>query len=210
MKPESLFQNYEILVDRADRVFKEVEKDYSSLIKCKRFCSDCCYAVFGLFIIEAAFIKRHFDAIDQKDIYEAILRCDQAELAIKRMEVKLKNYQDDPEMQAMVYATERIRCPLLNDKNECVIYPFRPITCRIYGIPTRIQGRARVCKKSGFRDGETYPVFNLDAMYRELFMLSKGFLEDYPDADPDKASYLISIPKVLTTPTELLIKEYFV
>lgn len=209
MKLDSIIQDYEALVDRADKVFKEVEKEYSSLIQCKKSCSDCCYAVFGLFLIEAVFVKHQFDGIDEKEIYDSVMRCDEAELAIKRMEVKLMNYEDDPDMQTLIYATERIRCPLLNDHNECVIYPYRPITCRVYGIPTKIQGRARVCQKSGFKSGTKYPVFDLDVVYRELFMLSKELLENYPEADPEKASYLISIPKVLTTPTELLIKEYF-
>jgi Fe-S-cluster containining protein len=209
MKLDSLFQNYELMVDRVDAVFHRMEKDYSSLIKCQKFCSDCCYAVFGLFIIEAVYIKMRFDRIDQRDIYESILRCDETERAIRRLEVKLMNYEDDPEMQSLVYATERVRCPLLSDEDKCVIYPYRPITCRVYGIPTKIRGRARVCGKSGFKSGNRYPVFDLDAIYGELFILSKELLEMIPEGDPEKAPYLVSISKVLTTPTELLIKECF-
>jgi len=53
------------------------------------------------------------------------------------------------------------------------------------------------------------PVFDLDAIYGELFILSKELLEMIPEGDPEKAPYLVSISKVLTTPTELLIKECF-
>ena len=30
---------------------------------------------------------------------------------------------------------QRVRCPLLTEKEECVLYEKRPIICRIYGVP---------------------------------------------------------------------------
>ena len=172
MRFESLFQNYELIVDRADRAFQSMEKEFGELIKCRKSCSDCCYAVFGLFLIEAVYIKSKFDLIDPKEIQGAVLRCSETERSIKRLEMKLRKFEYDPVMQSMVYATERIRCPLLDDNNSCVIYPHRPITCRVYGIPTKIQGKARACVKSGFKSGDMYPVFDLDRVYKELFILS--------------------------------------
>ena len=80
-------------------------------------------------------------------------------------------------MRGYSLAKARIRCPLLNDNNECILYPYRPITCRVYGIPTMIQGVPRVCGKAGFKKEQSYPTFNLDGVHRELFELSKELLE---------------------------------
>ena len=101
---------------------------------------------------------------------------------------------------------ERVRCPLLEDE-ACRLYDHRPITCRVYGIPTVIQGKARVCSRAGFRGGKTYPAFNLDAVQRELYALSRELLVRSGEPDAEKAALLISVSKALQTPIEEMIAE---
>jgi hypothetical protein len=112
-------------------------------------------------------------------------------------------------MHTYTLARERIRCPLLDDQDECILYHRRPITCRVYGIPTKIQGKVRVCGKAGFKEGETYPVFDLDGAYQDLFVLSKELLDEAGIDNADKASLLISMSKAIRTPLDDLIKEDF-
>ncbi|MDY7036122.1 MAG: hypothetical protein SV375_08190, partial [Thermodesulfobacteriota bacterium] len=173
MKHTQLFHSYEFLVDRADAAFRKMEKEHGACIKCERHCSDCCHAVFGLFLIEAAYLKRKFDLLDSKKCQEALLRCNNMDRGLKRLGVKLQTHEDDPQMQAYIMAKERIRCPLLDDEQDCILYPFRPITCRVYGIPTKIHGKAHVCGKAGFKKKEHYPAFDLDGVYKNLFTLSE-------------------------------------
>jgi Fe-S-cluster containining protein len=209
MKPTQLFRSYELLVDKADEAFRRMEKEYGTCIRCQPHCSDCCHAVFGLFIIEVAFLKQHFDQLDGEEAREALLRCDDMERALKRLEIRLQKHEDDPQMQAYVMAQERIRCPLLNENQDCILYPYRPITCRVYGIPTKIHGKARVCGKAEFKKGESYPTFDLDGVYRDLFHLSKELLDSGKKGDPEKASLLISVSKAINTPLEVIIDEIF-
>ena len=209
MKPNQLIHSYEFLADEADSAFHRMEKEHGTCIKCERYCSDCCHAVFGLFIIEAAYLKQHFDQLDHKEIKEALLRCNDTDRALKRLEIKLQTNEGDAQMQAYILARERIRCPLLDDKEECILYPYRPITCRVYGIPTKIHGKARVCGKAGFNKSESYPVFDLDGVYSDLFKLSKELLESEETGDPEKASLLISVSKAISTTFEDIINEIF-
>ena len=209
MKTAPLFRNYELLVDKADAAFQEMGKKYGEVIRCERHCSDCCHAVFGLFLIEAVYLKEYFDRLETEKRREVLFRCNDTERALKRVEKKLQNYQDDPRMQALVMAQERIRCPLLNENDDCILYPHRPITCRVYGIPTKIHGKARVCGKTGFKAGESYPIFDLDGVYKNLFVLSKELLITADKGDPDKAEFLISVPRALSTPLDDLINETF-
>ena len=209
MKTTQLFHSYEFLVDRADKAFKEMEKEHGACIKCERHCSDCCHAVFGLFAIEAAYLKQHFDLLDSKECREALQRCNDVDRDLKRLEIKLQTHEDDPQMQASLIAKERIRCPLLDDNLECILYPHRPITCRVYGIPAKIQGKAHVCGQAAFKKGGYYPSFDLDGAYRDLFNLSKEFLKIAGNKDCNKASLLISVSKVISTPLDDLIHETF-
>ncbi len=73
--------------------------------------------------------------------------------------------------------TERIRCPLLNKDNQCDLYASRPVTCRLYGIPTAIGGRGHTCGLSAFNTGESYPTVNLEQVHAKLHELSCEILE---------------------------------
>jgi Fe-S-cluster containining protein len=207
MKLSQLFRSYELLVDKADQAFREMEQKYGESVRCERHCSDCCHAVFGLFLIEAAYLKENFDQLGKEKIKTALWRCNEADLALKRLEKRLISYKDDPDMQVYTMARERIRCPLLDDNLDCILHPFRPITCRVYGIPTKIQGEARVCGRSGFKKGVAYPAFDLDGVYRDLYELSKELLKQSGISDLDKAALLISVSKTISTPFEILINE---
>ncbi|MFC1892023.1 YkgJ family cysteine cluster protein [Thermodesulfobacteriota bacterium] len=208
MKQSQLFQDYEFLSDEADTAFSKVENEFGSCVTCKQHCSDCCNAVFGLFLIEAAYIKQHFDKLDTNIKKQALLRSDKSDMEIRQLENKLKTFENDPKMRDYTLAKERIRCPLLDDEQNCILYSFRPITCRVYGIPTAIQGKGRVCGKAQFEKGKQYPTFDLDGAYKRLYTLSKELLSDITDDDnPDKASLLISVSMAIKSPLENIIKE---
>jgi Fe-S-cluster containining protein len=197
---------YELLVGRADAAFQEMVKEHGTRVPCERRCSDCCHAVFGLFLFEAAYLKDHFDQLREEEKEAALQRCSKAESDLRELETKLQAHDGDPNAQAQVMATSRVRCPLLNDEEECTVYSRRPITCRVYGIPTQIHGRSRVCGKADFKEGESYPIFDLDKVYYDLFMLSRELLNGVEGGDPEKASLLISVPKAIRTPLDELIK----
>lgn len=207
MNLPQLFRSYELLVDKADQAFLEMDQKYGECVRCERHCADCCHAVFGLFLIEAAYLKENFDQLGKEKIKQTLWRCNKADLALKRLEKRLLSYRDDPDMQVYAMARERIRCPLLDDNLDCVLHPFRPITCRVYGIPTKIQGEARVCGRSGFKKGVAYPAFDLDGVYRDLYELSRELLKQSGITDLEKASLLVSVSKTISTPFEILINE---
>jgi Fe-S-cluster containining protein len=206
-KTNDLFRSYELLVDRAEAAFQEMQKEHGSSMKCEPHCSDCCHAVFGLFLIEAGYLKEQFDKLTEEEKRAALLRCERAEKSLGRLQNMLQAHEGDPQMQAYVMSRERIPCPLLSERQECILYPHRPITCRVYGIPTKIQGKARVCWKAGFKEGERYPVFDLDSVYRELFFLSAELLKSAGKDDSERASLLISVSKAITTSLDDLLHQ---
>jgi Fe-S-cluster containining protein len=206
-KTNDIFQSYELLVDKAEAAFKEMKEEHGACIKCEPHCSDCCHAVFGLFLIEAAYLKEQFDKLTDEEKRAALLRCERAEKSLERLQNMLRAHEGDPQMQAYVMSRERIPCPLLNEDQDCILYPHRPITCRVYGIPTKIQGKARVCWKAGFKKDERYPVFDLDGVYRELFFLSTELLKRTGKDDSEGASLLISVSKAITTSQDDLLHQ---
>jgi len=202
-----LFEPYEILASKADDAFQQVKEAFPECVRCEPRCADCCHAVFGLFLIEAAFLKRDFDQLGEEERKGALKRCEEADKGLESLEEMLRTFKDDPQMISYSLARTRIRCPLLNEQNECVLYPYRPITCRIYGVPTRVRGATHVCGKAGFEKGKEYPVFDLDDVHRELHELSRELLKGAGATDLTKATLLWSVSKVIRTPFEDLIAE---
>ncbi len=202
-----LFEPYDTLISQADEAFNRMTRDFPECVRCELHCSDCCHAVFGLFPVEAVFLKHDFDRLDATEKEVALQRSLEADREVKVLERTLKEFEDEPEMAAYTMARTRIRCPLLNDQDECMLYAYRPVTCRVYGIPTMVQGTPRVCGKSGFQKGVEYPIFNLDGMHRELFRLSEELVARLDENASEKASLLFSVSKVLQTPLETLIRE---
>lgn len=200
-----LFAAYEKLAARADRAFDEVREKHAECVKCAEGCSDCCHAVFGLFPIEALYINHHFGTLDGINKEEACALADAAERDLVRMQKQLEQCGDDRAAMNQVMAQARIRCPLLTGENKCLVYQHRPVTCRVYGIPTRIGGQARVCWKAGFEQGKTYPAFDLDGVYRELYRLSGEALQLTGKVDPERAGLLFSVSRAIkATPEELV------
>jgi Fe-S-cluster containining protein len=202
---DSRFRAYEQLTARADAAFEQVALDYPDAVKCRRGCDDCCHAVFGLFLVEAAYLQTFFAGLPSDVKSETVLRCGQADHELARLQQSMQEGAGNEAGNAL--ASGRVRCPLLSSEKDCVLYAQRPVTCRIYGVPTRVQGKGRVCRLSGFEAGVTYPVFDLDAVFRDLFDFSRELVELEGGQDPERAGLLISVSKALTTPLDALIHE---
>ncbi len=207
MIPDTLFRGYEALVAGADQAFRMMQDHHPSGVSCAPRCSDCCHAVFGLFLLEAVFLRYHFEKLDRKTRRQASLRADKAEKEMGR----IINEAQKGGVEQGSYSLEKahVRCPLLDEAHECILYPYRPITCRVYGIPTAIQGKAHVCWKAKFEEEKSYPAFNFDEVNKELYHLSGELLQGMGGSDPSKATFLVSVSKAITTQTPDLIGEIF-
>jgi Fe-S-cluster containining protein len=170
------YQQYEELVSQLDQVFNQMKEQYSECVTCHVGCSDCCYALFDLTLIEAMYIHdKFFDLVDnqhQKQILEKAEQVDRRIHVIKKNAFKaVQNGRDQNEIM-MDISREKIGCPLLNDDNQCILYDHRPITCRVYGLPTAIGDNSHTCGKTNFEKGVTYPTIKIDQVHDRLIKLS--------------------------------------
>jgi Fe-S-cluster containining protein len=96
-------------------------------------------------------------------------------------------------------AAQRIRCPLLDNDDKCELYRSRPITCRLYGIPTVIGGQAHTCGLSGFEEGKPYPTVKLDAIQNKLYQISFELAQEIKSRYPKLAEVLVPLSMALLT-----------
>ena len=200
---EKMFTQYEVLAEAADRVFEKVSLEFSKEMKCKKGCSDCCHALFDVSLVEALYLNhyfnRRFTGEDKAVLVEKANRSDRIIYKIKRDARKRLEKGHTEEDLLVSLAAERVRCPLLSSQNQCDLYENRPITCRLYGVPTEIGGLTHSCGLSGFIKGKSYPTVHMEKMNQQLFALAAIFVREISSKFQELTGLVMPVSAALLT-----------
>ncbi|MBT3176755.1 MAG: YkgJ family cysteine cluster protein [Desulfobacula sp.] len=197
------FVKYEALVQMVDAVFDRVKKEFPKEVFCREKCSDCCYAIFDLTLIEALYLKdkflKNFTGKAKSDLIEVADKTDRVLTKMKRNAYKeIKKGSNELEIVGKM-SQERVRCPLLGEDNLCVMYENRPITCRVYGIPTSTAGVSHICGRTNFIQGQPYPTLNMDKIYTQLQLFSAQLVKDIKSSNIKMHEMLIPVSMAVVT-----------
>lgn len=197
------FERYEAIVSDVDAVFKKFEADMPDLVRCGKGCSDCCYALFDITLAESIYINHKFNekfsGAERSVIME---RADKADRQIHKLKRKVYKATQEgrPASEILLeVAKARVRCPMLGDDDLCSIYENRPITCRLYGVPTSIGGQAHTCNKAGFKGGEKYPTVNMDIIIDKLIAIGRDLQKKIGSRYSDLGDMLLPLSMSLVT-----------
>jgi Fe-S-cluster containining protein len=168
--------NYELLCAEADALFEQVRRLHPDCVTCTLGCSDCCHAMFDLSLVEALYLNQKFHQTlgfgpRHSAIIDAAGDADRLAARAKR-DLYADSKDGNPRQTLENAARTRIRCPLLDADDRCLLYAYRPVTCRLYGVPAAIAGEAHVCGKSAFSKGQPYPTVALEKMQDRLAAMS--------------------------------------
>lgn len=174
----AIFAKYEKLLAEADALFTRVRAMHPDCVTCSQGCSDCCHALFDLSLVEAMYINAKFAqgfdfGAERSAVLQRASDADRDAYRIKKRIYRESEAGRDAEELLAEAAHERIRCPLLGDNGSCELYDCRPVTCRLYGVPTAINGKAHTCGKTAFQKGQPYPTVALDKIQDRLAALSE-------------------------------------
>ena len=197
------FVKYEALVQMVDAVFDRVKKEFPKEVFCREKCSDCCYAIFDLTLIEALYLKdkflKNFTGKAKSDLIEVADKTDRVLTKMKRNAYKeIKKGSNELEIVGKM-SQERVRCPLLGEDNLCVMYENRPITCRVYEIPTSTAGVSHICGRTNFIQGQPYPTLNMDKIYTQLQLFSAQLVKDIKSSNIKMHEMLIPVSMAVVT-----------
>jgi Fe-S-cluster containining protein len=200
---EPFLKQYDQLVQNADRAFEQIQSGFPDCVTCKPTCSDCCYALFDLTLVEAMAIRLRFQQQCPPNQRDALLdKCNQADRTIYK--IKRKAYKrieagEDAKTILAALSEERVRCPMLNDAGYCDIYPIRPITCRLYGIPTFDGEKSHTCGLSRFERGQSYPTVKLDRIHQKLLDISADFVRQIHSRHRKMGDMLVPLSMAILT-----------
>lgn len=201
----TFFQEYEKIAADMDAVFQKIQADFSDEVTCQQGCSDCCYALFDLTLVEAMYINAKFREMlseqEQNAIFERADEADRAIHKIKRRVYKSRQQGTDTEQVLQDVGREKVRCPLLTPEDSCALYAWRPLTCRLYGLPLSIGGEVHTCPRTGFLPGEKYPTVYWDRLQDRLLELSQRLTASIP-------TRYVKLGEVLVPLSMALLNEY--
>jgi Fe-S-cluster containining protein len=197
-----IFAKYEALVREVDAVAEAVRQHHPEQVACKKRCTDCCHAVFDLSLVEAMYLNQKFNqAFSGAERSSLLDRADESERLMykaKRKAYKAVTEEGRDETEVLEELGKlRIRCPLLNEDGLCELYEFRPVTCRLYGLPLNVGGRAVSCGLSGFEPGEKYPTVNVDRIQERLMALAGEFISEIESKNVKMADVLVPVGMAL-------------
>ncbi|MFV0348687.1 MAG: YkgJ family cysteine cluster protein [Halodesulfovibrio sp.] len=199
-----IFDRYEALVAEVDTVFAKVAEQHPECVTCEKGCSDCCHALFDLSLVEAMYLNRSFkqsfgDGEARSSIITRANEADRKSYKIKRQAYRDSQAGIDTQTILENMARERMRCPLLGTTDTCELYQHRPITCRLYGIPTAIGGKAHTCGKAGFEKGKPYPTVHMDKIQDRLISLSQEIADRVQSKFSELSGVFVPVSMALLT-----------
>ena len=140
MKMKEILEKYGELLRKVDAWFVDCAGKHPSAVTCRTGCSECCRALFDITLLDAFYLKSGFDGLDPK-IKAAILvkarerLVDLQELWPDLAEPYILNYRPEEEWEILMPEDDETPCLLLGADGTCLVYDYRPMTCRLHGLP---------------------------------------------------------------------------
>jgi len=132
------FADYEALIQKIEEELKNPENAVEENPSCGRETRDCCFDYFDLQLIEVLYlINKTNKTLASETRLEVISKAVEISKKTKAIRHFLCKDQDTARSikNALIdrYRKENILCPLNRD-SKCILYPYRPIRCRLHGV----------------------------------------------------------------------------
>ncbi|TYO98476.1 putative zinc- or iron-chelating protein [Geothermobacter ehrlichii] len=133
--------------------FNQRFRNNRAAIACGPGCGDCCQVNVAVLEAETALVLQHLRQKLDSDACQAFAR------RIRRLQIRVGGLDDEERLLT------RVRCPFLDDRQSCTIYPVRPLLCRAMTSTDRQSCRDAIALAAL---GEERPVL-VHLLQKELF-----------------------------------------
>ncbi len=139
-KLDTILHDYAELLASVDRWFARSMEAAGDAVACTNGCSECCRGLFDITLLDACFLKQGFDRLPaevrEQVRKKAMMRI--GELGKVRPDLNhpyILNLWPEEEWEMLMPDEDETPCPLLDDGGVCLVYDWRPMTCRLHGMP---------------------------------------------------------------------------
>lgn len=137
---EELLEQYAKLLTRVDDWFSSCIPQFPDAISCGHGCSSCCRGLFDITLLDAFFLRRGFDKLSE-EVRRAVQSCAEkrvstvSEIWPEFVPPFLLNVRPEEEWPEVLIEDDETPCVLLDTNGLCLVYDYRPLTCRLHGLP---------------------------------------------------------------------------
>lgn len=137
---DGILKEYSELLSSVDKWFANCIAQSGERIRCAAGCSECCRGLFDITLLDAALLKKGFDQLDAGTRGQVLERCRSRLFVLQELWPEfdspyLLNYRPEEEWEILMPDDDETPCPLLGQDGRCLVYEFRPMTCRLHGLP---------------------------------------------------------------------------
>lgn len=134
------FAEYEALVEKIDEDVRRASKTLGHIPSCGLETDECCFGYFDLELLEVIYLSNRMNRILKSDVrMEIIHRAIELSKKIKEIDGGLRSKRtgsgESRSAFLEAYDRERLLCPL-NKESRCSLYEYRPLRCRLHGVPS--------------------------------------------------------------------------
>jgi Fe-S-cluster containining protein len=122
-------------------------------LTCRVGCTQCCHGAFEINALDAARLRAGMEALSSGDAVKAAAVERRAQAWIAEWAAEFPGDAEtgrlgtsEAEQEAFEEFANEAACPVLDPKTgSCDMYAWRPMTCRVFGPPVRVETGALAC-----------------------------------------------------------------
>jgi Fe-S-cluster containining protein len=133
------------LFQRAERWFQRGRAALLESLPCGQGCTHCCHGPFAITLLDQLELRQGLKTLPaqiQDDIHARARR------QVETMEAAFPALHQSPyldeweerESDDLVNQFSDLPCPALSSNGRCLVYAYRPLTCRMMGLPVESHG----------------------------------------------------------------------
>ncbi|MBC8440693.1 MAG: hypothetical protein H8D87_13565 [Deltaproteobacteria bacterium] len=172
---DTFFKALKTLYNDMDKTWDKIAAGYNFI--CNGCKDNCCTSLFFHHTyIEKDYLCHGFNKLDQ----------DQKKTILTRADIYVKKtFSENLKTKAL-----KIICPA-NENGQCLLYSFRPMICRLHGLPHELcKPGAEPIKgpgcDAGLFDEKSYIKFDRTPFYKQMAQIEMKFRQDFNKTDKIK------------------------
>ncbi|MHC1697874.1 MAG: YkgJ family cysteine cluster protein [Geobacteraceae bacterium] len=136
---EPIVEKYGQLLKGVDQWFARSATAAGNAVQCGKGCSSCCRGLFDITLLDAFYLRQGIDSLAPRlrEVIHARIASQVQTLQLIWPDIAppyILNVLPEETLDRLMPEADETPCPLLGDGGLCLVYEYRPMTCRLHGI----------------------------------------------------------------------------
>jgi Fe-S-cluster containining protein len=136
----TLVEEYRLLLEEIDSWFSRCQQQHPEEIACSKGCSECCRGLFDITMLDAAILNIGLAILPPKVRFKVRKMAVESVRTIQSSwpefsQPFILNHRSEEERETLLASDNETPCVLLDNEGRCLLYDYRPMTCRLHGLP---------------------------------------------------------------------------